>query len=1071
MSVPAYSYIFSTFQASSTSRVMNGAESPFLPGWSSSLQRQPYTVATPVLSPAVPSPSHNTSNYEGNEQLVDPQFYQLFGTGFYSKQHNTSLPVQLPYQQQGQQLQQQQQPQQPHPGINNSYSLPTSRADNNLGPVNSFDARKNLISDGKKDKNDIYNFQGASKNVQSQNDVYYQSGVSKSIVSNGDDHLTAAHNAMLEKSGLLNSSRQLSSPFTPVQNHHFQPIKSPVLPLMPNGYTGSHSRSSTPQFHQNTNSFETFKSAGDFRPENRMSSPHTDEHAKSANFWSQFGFPPPNVKDGGLSRPSSRNSSGTNEGSQYGSQTEKLMPKPKTTKVKRQKSVPLDPQTQNQTLPGHTSEKKKEVRYSRKKKEEDPGIKELVDAKVQEIMKACRVKMGQTNANENNEHRSSNSICSAGNENSIFDMTGDQLSKAFTSANKSDISYSFRNESQKLPNQLCQLSQSYNSAWEVSSNSQGTLHYKPPSTSPQGFSRSVLSEQVDKKRSVRKEMQSPTSIINASYDGYKSSNNNNSLSALNEQITDLRNSRRERHSPSGLGSGNINLSNLTEQINDVRNTRKERLSPLNIQPDYSKLSALTEQIADVRNTRKERQSPVNLESNSNNLSSLSEQVADVRTTRKERRSPTEKVQGSIPCVEENEFVKSHSSLSKPAISEGSLRTPNQNCNYGRMSPCCGDCAKAGVKYSANCQSSWNKEKAKDPYNFNVFEEEHQQLLKEYELGKFRKPLDIKLVNRYSEKVSSSKDVSISEDQFASDRNSTSSLDSVSTQLINSGSAVKDDDKNRQHELPSDLSFTSEHTFSYLSYPSSENHNLSKVGLSNSATCISSNAQSKNTTTLPKFSSTWGSGHYSNSEWPQRECPSVQERSKLPPASAANLKSINSGPVKVKGKPGRKPKKEKLLQNQANTSKRPLAEVLNLVPNSLSLNSSIAKTSLRETISECSVMDKSVNKFSESIFLNSSLEDHKDMNSVNAGEESELAKNAAGGRRLPEDSGIGLEIDDEKLTPLPDCVSPEKVVRIKEQIENLKALVTGDDDVNARLANNRMVEVPKCDCLGPNGKFG
>ena len=1093
---------------------MNGEESPFLPGWQGLSQREMYPAVAPTVPP--PSPSLSSGSYPGNSQAAHPGFYQLFGTGYSRGQPNPSLPVRLPYHQQilQQQQQTQQQQQQNHyrqSGAKISYSEPTSVADFNQGPVNPYDGRKNLISDSNKAKYDIYNFQDTSKTALSYSDASYKSGRPIPPSDNGDDILATAHNAMLEKSGLGKGSRQLSSPFTPVQNHHFQPIKSPVPQAVANGYPASHSRSTTPQLLQNTNQTEVLKTPVDCRPENQMSPLYTDMHAKSANFWSQFGLPPPNIKDLNLPRPSSRNSSGINLGSQYDSQTEKLMPKPKTTKVKRQKSLPsIDTQSPHPSLSIQTVEKKKDAKFSRKKKEEDPSIKDLVDAKVQEIMAAVRGKeMGKSgetavpgkmteSISSSSDNRYPVGGSTYGNEKSDLQVKVNQFDKAANSFKMADSS-SHGHEIQKVDNQLgdnkpeahqpynshqsYQPSQRYNSEWNASNfKSQGTVHYKPPSTIPQDlrYKKASPSEQIAEVRNVRKERHSP---VNVNASAYKSNFMNNppdpkyNMSSLSEQITDVRNARKERNSPTSIVNDYNRTSALTEQINEVRNSRKERSSPLNLHVDNKQLSSLTEQVTDVRNERKERHSPLNIDFS--NLSSLSEQITDVRNTRKERKSPLnlEMAQNAAAFLKENDFGRCQSGLSKLPVNEViGINDPSKNIKNDKLTPCCSDCGKAGVLFSANCQSLKKKQSTTDSYTFDAFEEQHQQLLRQYSVSKPENQqgnISRDIYNEAPLKASGAK-ISGSSDTvntIATDKDSIARQ--FMYQMSNKITDNKSDSENRQQN-PNDLSFKTK-PFSYSSDSSSVNTkpcNLSNIMSVQSS--ITSSTNSTSSTPLPKFSSTWGSSSHSYSQWLQRECPSVQERSRLPSATGdKKLNSVNSGPVKVKGKPGRKPKKDKLLQNQVNGSKRPLADVLNLVPNSLAANESIVKT-WGESLSESSIVDKGVERFIESDVLNSLLENSslksKDINSVTSNKDLELSESVAEGSKLPEDSGIGLEIDDEKLTSLPDGVSPEKVGKIKEQIESLKALVTGDAEVNARLANNMMIEVPKCDCLGPNSKL-
>ena len=1144
------------FQASSHGKVMNGAELPFLPGW----QGQMYPgAAAPTMPPATPAPSQSAGSYPG----PDPRFYQLFGTGYSGEKSHPSLPVQLPYhqqilqqsqqtqqrqqqqlqqqqqqqlqqqqqqqqqqqlqqqqqqlqlQQQQQQLQQQQQQQQQlqqqqqkqqnkHPlsGARKSYPEPTSIVDFKQGPVNHYDGRKNLISGTDKHKYDIHNFQEATKTPLSYSDTSFKSGRSDTPSVNGDDILNAAHNAMLEKSGLVNNSRQLSSPFTPVHNHNFQPIKSPVPQTVPNGYPAVQSRSTTPQLPQATNRADVLKSPVDCRPENQMSPHYTDMHAKSANFWSQYGLPPPNNKEPNLPRPSSRNSSGNNFADQYDLQTEKLMPKPKTTKVKRQKSLPsIDPQNSLHGMSGQIAEKKKEAKFTKGKKEDDPSIKMLVDAKVQEIMAAVRVKETgkpgevtvQKRINENIRNDITYPVGGSlyGKETSNHSVKGNQFDKAATPFRmEADSSH----EIQKVHNQLrdnkpeahqqsyesvqsYQPSQRY-SDWHASSiTSQGTVHYKPPTTIPQdlSYSNASLSKQIAEVRTVRQESRSPVNVNASAYQPHflnSSLGSKYKMPSLSEQITDVRNARKDRISPNST----VNASANIEQVNDIRNRSKERFSPLNLHVD-KQLSSLTEQICDVRNERKDRHSPLNIDFG--NLSALSEQITDVRTTRKERKSPLnlEMAQNTANFLNQTDSEKGQACLSKLPVKENEINVVSKTQTSRNITPCCSDCDKVGVLFSANCQSLKKKQNTLDPFSFNAFEEQHQQLLRQYSTNLPENKGDNLTRDTNSDAPLKANDAKISDRRDAMNKCIVTEKDSIERQLTNQMNKTTSDNKkteNRQ-QIPNDLSFKGKHfpNSSQTKTMNSKPFNLSNIMSVQSS--ITSSTNSTNSTSLPKFSSTWALSSHSNSQWPQRECASVQERSRLPPATGdKKLNSVNSGPVKVKGKPGRKPKKDKLLPNPMNGSKRPLADVLNLIPDSLAANENIVKT-WGESLCENSVIDKGVDSRSiESHVLNPSMENFslgcKDINSVKSDKDLETSYNAAEGSKLPEDSGIGLEIDDEKLTSLPDGVSPEKVGKIKDQIESLKALVMGDAEVNARLSSNKMIEVPKCDCLGPNGKF-
>ena len=916
-----------------------------------------------------------------------------------------------------------------------------------------------MISDTDKYKYDIYNYHNTSKTAPSYNDTSFKSGRSNTPSVNGDDILAAAHNAMLEKSGLVNNSRQLSSPFTPVQNHSFQPIKSPVpQATVPNGYPANH-RSTTPQFSQPTNRTEVLRSPVDQRPENQMSPLYTDLHAKSANFWSQYGLPPPNNKEQNHSRPSSRNSSGSNSVDQYEIQTEKLMPKPKTTKVKRQKSLPsIDPQNPLYGLSGQTADRKKDAKITKRKKEDDPSINHLVDAKVQEIMAAVRgketVKTAETsvpkkmNENFQSKHDSRYPFGTGvyGNEVSDHKVPGNQFDKAATPF-KMGVESS--HEIQKVHNQLrdgkpdahqqsyesghsYRPSPRYTTDWNASNNkSQGTVHYKPPTTIPQDLSNSKasLSEQIAEVRNVRKGSRSPVNLTSSA------------------------------NQPNSLNFKHNALQNDYNKINDIRSTSKERYSPLNLHVDSKQLTKLTEQISDVRNERKDRHSPLNIDFS--NLSALNEQITDVRNIRKERKSPL-----NLDMTQNTTTFHKQNELPKVPVKENGISAVSSTETSEKLTPCCSDCDKAGVRFSANCLSLKKKQNTPDPYSFDAFEEQHQQLLRRYSANLQENKRDnvTNDINKdTSHKVNDSK---ISPSWDAMKNPEKDGTDKQFSQQINKTISDNKIGENRQ-QFPNDLSLKGNH-FPNSSQSNAMNHkpfNLSNIMSVQSS--VASSSSSVDSASLPKFSSMWGFSSHSNSQWPQRECASVQERSRLPPATGdKKLNSVNSGPVKVKGKPGRKPKKDKLLTNPVNGSKRPLADVLNLVPNSLAANENIVKT-WGEALCENSVIDKGVDNV-ESHVLNSSLE-NKDIDSVKSCKDLESSDNAAESGKLV-DSGIGLEIDDEKLTALPDGVSPEKVGNIKDQIESLKALVTGDAEVNARLSSNKVIEVPKCDCLGPNGKF-
>ena len=981
---------------------MNGAEGPFLTGWPA--QRDMYQATTPIMPPVSPS------THPGSTGVVDPRFYQLFPGGVSREPTNSSRPTQHAPQQQ----------QLPMGAISPSI-IPTSLSK----PVNQYDGRKQMISYSAKDM-DISKHRDTSNNAPCSGDYSYTSGTPKPLMTSEDDYLTAAHNAMLEKSGLYKQPRQLSSPFTHMQSNQFRPIRSPYPQEMLNGYPASPTRSVTPQTHQNISS-PAFRSPVDDRQENQIQTNYSGAPpARPADFWSQFGLLPPNSLTGSKNENQSRKPSQSLPTAHSDNQnaidtsSEKLMPKPKTTKVRKQKSASSDPQNQQQSFmsntEGQTVERKKDIKYSRKKKIDDPSIKELVDAKVQEIMAACRQnEIGQTKVSETQQSSSGNISNETTKFGSDTKQTSDQFYKNTTS---SRMPAAFGTETENLQNKFIENKngKSVQPSYQTSSpfshsqgqhmnynapehNSQVTLHYKPTSSFPQDLR--YLSEQVAEVRTVRKESRSPcnmeaNSVGNPIYPPHPAQNMNPSYSSGNKD------------------------------------------------PNYNQVLSLTEHISDVRNMRKERRSPLNADT-----------------------APQGNVK--LPYVPDVE-KRQDSSYVSPQLHDGNGSIDHgKSVNSGRISPCCGDCGKLGIRYSENCQSRKKSQNISDPYSFNAFEEQHEQLLKEYKLGKFRQTTEKKSKGVSSDQNSSKfqdPKMSLNEQKEATkvyhdagpgmvDSRGNAVPRKFDPQVIDLKSESKGTDKSRQHNFSDDLSSKTKHHLSYLSDSSSKSYNLSKFD-SVSSSSVSSSVQSAAVTSLPKFSSTWGHG-----EWPQRQCASVQERSRLPSTVAPNLNNVKPGPVKVKR--GRKPKLDKA--NSLPVSSLPHGSFTNTFKENGAKFSNVENSAVAKSMS----LESNVGKSVENIDPFSSFEDAQVINSMKQSLEDSVEV-AGEGSRLPEDSGIGLEIDDDKLTPLPDGVSPEKVSQIKDKIESLKSMVTGEEEVHERLATNRVIEVPKCACLGENGRL-
>ena len=1126
------STVFPLFQNSISNDVMNGAESPYLPGWPGHVQRDMYQPTAPVLPPMSPSaPSIRHGSSAGSEQFVDPRLYQLFASGFSREYPNGAIPTQLPAEQQ-----------QPHTGAISPFSRPTSVNERNTGPVNPYNvSRKQLISS--KVETDISNFKNTATNQLNYSDISGQAGTTKPA----EDYLTAAHNAMLEKTGFGVPSRQLSSPFTPIQNHQFQQVKSPFTQEVPNGYfsnqnrsatpnhsgsviqnldrsitpnhnrsvtpshnrsvtpthnrtvTPNYNRSVTPQFHHSASSPD-IKSSVDCRPENQI----------------PFGLFPPNSLSGFRNNGNlPQHSSAAHHESL--NETEKLMPKPKSTKIKRQRSGSFSQQNLQQGFPnkvtGQAAEEKKEIKYSRKKKSvDDSNIKELVDAKVQEIMAACRQKeVGKVKATEVEKPLAGNSMNELkpsysdryGSEKSEYSANFDHFYRTTASSGMPSVTASYGKQSETVQTQFggtgvkekMQLPysnhnffsphQDLSSGFSVPKQMpQGTLHYKPPSSLPQNPSYNEelsLNEQVEGIRSMRKDRRSP----------------------CNEETFSPINTHQQINNPG------INYSkelSLAEQIAEVRNTRKDRYSPNNLDntskvnghhqdtflPDFrnNKGPSLTEQITEVRNMRKERHSPINAETVvSSNINqevksfkekqtdlppitqsefALSSQIETLRKENKNRQnSDFDNVSSNLKMNKQPELIAEP----RPKLTQTPCNSLKENCDRlssDRMSPCCAPCGKLGIRYSINCQNRRKVDEATaDPYNFDAFEEQHQQLLKEYRIGRYGgKALenDSQYLQLFQNNPAFH-DFKVRKDQLINASKLTSDTDCVKPkcdpQVGNINFDPKVTDQNRQN-VSDGLDVKTEHLSAHFSQDSAKQSDM----IAMVSSTISSSSQSSHTASHPMVASTWGSSSHYYSQWNQRECASVQERSKLPTANASS--ALNYMKTPVKGKRGRKPK-DKSVPKLGNIEKS-LSDAKNFVSVKSLMESSTMQLSKADSVQHAATTSLQSGREPA---VNTDPMNTQEINSTKVNiEGSESLEVASEGNRLPEDSGIGMEIDDDKLMPLPDSITPEKVSKIKEQIHNLKMMVTRDPDVEVhdRLAANRVIEVPKCTCLGPNGKW-
>ena len=1159
---------------------MNGAQSPFLPGWP--VQRDMYqgtAAGLPPMSPALSSLHHG--NQAANQQMCDPRFYQLFTGGFSREHPNGSHPSLLPSEQKPHShpslLPSEQKP---HSGAISPFSRPTSANERNTGPVNPYnDGRKQMISNigGNSDfKNTFNSYQAVSDQI----------GIT---ASKKEDYLTAAHNAMLQKSGFNKTSRQLSSPFTPIQNDQFQPIKSPFsqesqngpysnqnrmvtpnpnesVPLncnrsvtpnhnrsvtptlnrsitpnlnenVPSNYnrsvTPNLERSLTPQFYHGLNSPNNITSHVDFRPENLIQTQYANEQTtKSAHFWPQSKF-------SSLDSQSSRNSEVQQNSpfiayhqSQY--ETEKLMPKPKTTKVKKQKSGMFKQQQNQQNAFSNaafgqtSSEVQNEIKQVKKKKVvADPNIKELVDAKVQEIMAAYKQKdVGKIDTTEveiptlNTYSEDPNSVVKPSNTNRYNSGKSGSLenvhpfqgttSRQLPPSSSDNYLKQFKDTEVKDSIQTQYYNQNlFSPSQDLSVNSnipkqqpQGTTHYSLPSSLPQNLSYSKeisLNEQIEGIRNMRKERrsQSPEDAVSL----VKSSQQvitPNSVSSyskelsLTQQIAEVRNIRKERASPSTVTHSNEFYSHqpdfyknkssmLTEQINEMRNMRKDRPSP-----DNTALGSqtLTKQITEVRNMRKPLHSPVHAALDSNKeVYSLEEKLGNQSVLNPAQTSVFSEADGLMERNDKNKRDignesnslhmhkqlpsdhRQHSAQTSPFTDKDQYNVHHKE----RLSPCCVECGKVGVRYSVNCQNRKTANQGTDdPYNFDAFEEQHQQLLKEYSSAKCR---SIENESKYDQsyKSSVSQDTKVTKDLPMGTSKSSSEISSSQPKgvsLVGNMNLNPKFTSHMQQNVTDHPDVKTSHPFASSSNTSAKNSDSSIVSSS-----VSSGSQPSITKSLPQFSSTWGSSSHYYSQMVERECASVQERSKLPPADPAS--GLNQMKSPVKGKRGRKPK-DKSAQaalKQGNKTDKSLLDPRLMSAAGDTLGSSGLQSSNNVT-SQPMVANSLLGVLptdSESIIAESkTMQDYNSM-VINEGELRPLEASTDTGR-LPEDSGIGMEIDDDKLTSLPDGVSPEKVSKIKEQIANLQMMVTGDnDEVHDRLATNKVIDVPKCSCLGPNGK--
>ena len=1107
---------------------MNGAQSPFLPGWP--VQRDMYqgtAAGLPPMSPAL-SPLHH-ANQAANQQMCDPRFYQLFAGGFPREHPNGSHPSLLPSEQK------------PHSGAISPFSRPTSANERNIGPVNPYnDGRKQMISNigGNSDfKNTFNSYQAVSDQI----------GIT---ASKKEDYLTAAHNAMLQKSGFNKTSRQLSSPFTPIQNDQFQPIKSPFsqesqigpysnqnrmvtpnpnesVPLncnrsvtpnhnrsvtptlnrsitpnlnenVPSNYnrsvTPNLERSLTPQFYHGLNSPNSITSHVDFRPENLIQTQYANEQTtKSAHFWPQSKF-------------SSRNSEVLQNSpsvaypqSQY--ETEKLMPKPKTTKVKKQKSGMLkqqqNQQNQQNAFPNAafgqaSSEAQQEMKQvKRKKVVADPNIKELVDAKVQEIMAAYKqkdvVKLNTTDVEIptlNTYSEDPNSVVKPSNTNrynsgksgsleNVHPFQGTTSGQLPTSSSDNYLKQ-FKDTEVKDIIQTQYYNQNlFSPSQDLSVNSnipkqqpQGTIHYSLPSSLPQNLSYSKeiwLNEQIEGIRNMQKERrsQSPEDAVSV-------------VKSSQQVIT-----------PNPVIKPDLyknKSSLLTEQINEVRNMRKDRLSPANTALGSQ---TLTKQITEVRNMRKPLQSPVHAALDSNKeVYSLEEKLGNQSVLNPAQTSVFSEADSLMERNDKNKRDignesnslhmhkqlpsdhRQHSAQTSPFTDKDQYNVHHKE----RLSPCCVECGKVGVRYSVNCQNRKTANQVTDdPYNFDAFEEQHQQLLKEYSSAKCRSIINESKYDQ-SYKSSVSQDTKVTKDLPMSISKSSSEISSSQPKgvsLVGNMSFNPKFTSHMQQNVTDHPDVKTSHPFASSSNTSTKNSDSSIVSSS-----VSSGSQPPITTSLPQFSSTWGSSSHYYSQMVERECASVQERSKLPPADPAS--GLNQMKSPVKGKRGRKPKDKSALTalKQGNKTDKSLLDPRLIMSAAGDTLGSSGLQSSNNFTSQPMVANSLLGVLptdSESIVAEpKTMQDYNSMG-INEGELRPLEASTDTGR-LPEDSGIGMEIDDDKLTSLPDGVSPEKVSKIKEQIANLQMMVTGDnDEVHDRLATNKVIDVPKCSCLGPNGK--
>lgn len=190
------------------------------------------------------------------------------------------------------------------------------------------------------------------------------------------------------RSGQMLSERKLASPFTNISNDFQRQQPSTFM-------TSEHIH--RPASSLSTHSLD-LKSPVDFRPENilHMARPQQPSlEPIQGDFWSQFGLPPPNIELNNT--PQTADKKQTKRPVDFLGHSDGLIKPPKRTKpgemFEREARVDDQETFVDKASTESLDDRKKPEKLTRRKSfTEDPVIDALVDAKVQEILAACKEK-------------------------------------------------------------------------------------------------------------------------------------------------------------------------------------------------------------------------------------------------------------------------------------------------------------------------------------------------------------------------------------------------------------------------------------------------------------------------------------------------------------------------------------------------------------------------------------------------------------------------------------------------------------------------------------------------------